>query len=88
MEKTIEQIFTPLRLLVSKIDQKVAFHIDKMHKQQKKLRRTLQLEQELEEKLSTLEDISKSLSSKEVVQLNSFKVQLQWMLDQIRGKSG
>lgn len=80
------QTYTVIRLLFSKLDQEIAFYINRRRKQCQKLQRVLQLEQELEEKLASLEDLSKSLPPNDSVQLQNYKVQLQWMLDQIHGQ--
>jgi len=83
---SLSDIYTSIRLLFAKLDQGIAFRIDKIRKQQLKMQRISQIENELEEKIATIENISQTFSSNEREQLKNYKVQLQMTLNQIRGR--
>lgn len=78
------KVYTTLRLSFSKIDNEMAFIIDRFRRTRIKMQNVKRLENDLEEKLDSIKNISQTLPPKERGQLQDKQSQIQWMLKEIR----
>lgn len=78
-------VYKTIRSMFGRLDYEVAYFVDHFRRLHTKAQRLTDLETELSAKITTLRELSLTVSDEHEAKLQEQVVQLQWMLNQIRG---
>jgi hypothetical protein len=83
----LQGAYATAKMAFARLDYTVAFQVDRFRRMRMKAQRFAQIERDLEAKIASLDDLTAAAASTaEKTQLRSHRMQLSWILAQVRGE--